>query len=314
MQLVQHKKEAYWFYYFLSNFYDNLVNPLFWTVRMREESLDIGKLDDPNLKVIDVGSGTGFTTQGIVKRVPAHNVFCVDQSHQQMAKAKAKPDLQDCTFRIGDAENIPYPDDTFDRYVSAGSIEYWPDPQRGVDEAFRVVKPGGTALLIGPIEPGNPVGRFFATTWMLFPPEKDYFKFYEEAGFENIRYVYVDPHWFTPGKTHFGIAIAGDKPMDAKPKPKPAPGDSVAVVSALKPQDEEMTVARTALMIGRVALGSLAGFIFIPIALVGYLVHGDRQKHLPPEMRETLNTEQKTVLGALAVGVVALAWWLGKKR
>ena len=57
---------------------------------MREKSLDIGYWDDgEELKVIDVGSGTGFTTEGIVRRVPAANVTCVDQSPHQMGHAKA---------------------------------------------------------------------------------------------------------------------------------------------------------------------------------------------------------------------------------
>ncbi len=35
----------------------------------------------------------------------------------------------------GDAEELPFRTDSFDRYVSAGSIEYWPEPQRGIREA-----------------------------------------------------------------------------------------------------------------------------------------------------------------------------------
>ena len=41
-----------------------------------------------------------------------------------------------CAFQ-GDAEDLPFPTDSFDRYVSAGSIEYWPEPQRGIKEAYR---------------------------------------------------------------------------------------------------------------------------------------------------------------------------------
>jgi MPBQ/MSBQ methyltransferase len=51
---MQHKREAYWFYRYLSVFYDKLVNPLFWTARMREKSLDIGYWDEgADLTVID---------------------------------------------------------------------------------------------------------------------------------------------------------------------------------------------------------------------------------------------------------------------
>ena len=35
----------------------------------------------------------------------------------------------------GDAEDLPFPDDAFDRYVSAGSIEYWPGRADAVTNA-----------------------------------------------------------------------------------------------------------------------------------------------------------------------------------
>ena len=74
----------------------------------------------------------------------------------------------------GDAEDLPLATDGFDRYVSAGSIEYWPDPQRGIREAYRVIKPGGLACLIGPVHPTFWLSRFFADVWMLFPTEAEY--------------------------------------------------------------------------------------------------------------------------------------------
>src|SRR4051812_10190044 len=67
--LIQHKREAYWFYRFLSLGYDRWVNPLFWTPEMRDEALRHAALDDRALSTVDVGAGTGFTTEGIVGRV-----------------------------------------------------------------------------------------------------------------------------------------------------------------------------------------------------------------------------------------------------
>ena len=40
MRLIQHKREAFWFYRFLSLGYDRWVNPLFWTPAMRALALD----------------------------------------------------------------------------------------------------------------------------------------------------------------------------------------------------------------------------------------------------------------------------------
>ena len=297
MRLMQHKREAYWFYRYLSIFYDKLVNPLFWTERMRERSLDISYWDDAEeLKVIDVGSGTGFTTEGIVSRVPAANVTCVDQSPHQMSRAKAKPPLADCTFVVGDAENIPFADNTFDRYVSAGSIEYWPDPQLGINEAFRVVKPGGWALMIGPIEPVNAFSKFVANTWMLFPPEEDYFGYFENAGFEQIEHTYVAPHW--QRNERYGIAIIGRKPKGGgKPMAYTPVSRGQRVVAA---EQEGMSLGRGVLLAGRVVIGSAAGFLFIPMALVASITAPLRGIDKTPE---PLNQHQKVALAA--VGVIA---------
>jgi MPBQ/MSBQ methyltransferase len=117
-------------------------------------------------QVVDVGGGTGFCTQGIVKHVQPQNVTLIDQSPDQLNKARQKADLQGVTIvevrggtaprcpcteplpcqavqrRIyalaaqqleticqavnhvvqGDAEDLPFATDSFDRYVSAGSI------------------------------------------------------------------------------------------------------------------------------------------------------------------------------------------------
>lgn len=74
----------------------------------------------------------------------------------------------------GDAEDLPFPADAFDRYVSAGSIEYWPEPQRGICEAYRVTRNGGIACIIGPVHPTFWLSRLFADMWMLFPTEDEY--------------------------------------------------------------------------------------------------------------------------------------------
>lgn len=304
MRLMQHKREAYWFYRYLSIFYDKLVNPLFWTARMRDKSLDIGEWENgQDLRVIDVGSGTGFTTEGIVQRVPAGNVTCVDQSPHQMGHAKAKPELRECTFQEGDAENIPFPTDTFDRYVSAGSIEYWPHPQLGVNESYRVIKPGGWALLIGPIEPVNPISKFAANTWMLFPPEEDYHEYYREAGFENIHHTYVAPHW--QENERYGIAIIGQKP---KAGPSPSTYRPIAPERSLVDANPEgVSLGRGLLLAGRVLVGSAAGFIFIPMALLASVTAPLRGIEAEPE---PLNKEQKAVL--IGIGALAGAWILHK--
>ncbi len=255
MGLIQHKREAYWFYRFLSLGYDRWVNPLFWTPAMRARALEAARLDAPGLEVLDAGAGTGFTTEGIVERVEPARVTMLDQSPHQLARARRKPALAACRKLLGDAERLPFEDGAFDRYVSAGSIEYWPDPQRGIAEAHRVLREGGTGVVIGPVEPAHPLLRRLSSAWMLFPPEADYRAWMERAGFTDVRTVHVAPEWWDAGWDPYAVAIAGTKP---------APGPSPLNLAPLVPEEPQpWTAARLA----RFAGGSLAGAAFIPIAL-----------------------------------------------
>jgi MPBQ/MSBQ methyltransferase len=258
MRLIQHKREAWWFYRFLSLGYDRWVNPLFWTAPMRGEALAAARLDRPDLETLDAGAGTGFTTAGIVGHVRPERVTMLDQSPHQLARAARRPELAACTRLLGDAERLPFADDRFDRYVSAGSIEYWPDPQRGVAEAYRVLRPGGLALIAGPVLPEHRVARALAQAWMLFPTVDEYRAWFERAGFGDIRIHAVAPDWYR-GATPYAVAVTGVKP---------APGPSPLALQATPAEELEApaSIRERALSAARFAAGSAAGAAFVPIA------------------------------------------------
>jgi MPBQ/MSBQ methyltransferase len=260
VRLIQHKKEAYWFYRFLSLGYDRWVNPLFWTPPMRAEALALARLDDPDLQVLDAGAGTGFTTEGIVARVPARQVTMLDQSPHQLARARAKPALADCRKLLGDAEQLPFADDVFDRYVSAGSIEYWPDPQRGIAEAYRVTKPAGTALVIGPVRPTNRLVARLAEAWMLFPPAAEYERWMRAAGFEQVQTKELAPAWYRDRRGPYALAVSGVKP---------APGPSRLPLTS-PPEDlhAPLTPKQRVQVAARFVAGAAAGAAFVPIGAV----------------------------------------------
>ncbi|XP_040385272.1 2-methyl-6-phytyl-1,4-hydroquinone methyltransferase 2, chloroplastic [Oryza brachyantha] len=226
-RFIQHKKEAFWFYRFLSIVYDHVINPGHWTEDMRDDALQPADLYSRKLRVVDVGGGTGFTTLGIVKHVDPENVTLLDQSPHQLEKAKQKDALKGVTIMEGDAEDLPFPTDTFDRYVSAGSIEYWPDPQRGIKEAYRVLRIGGVACLIGPVYPTFWLSRFFADMWMLFPKEEEYIEWFKRAGFKDVKLKRIGPKWYRGVRRHgliMGCSVTGvkrehgDSPLQLGPK------------------------------------------------------------------------------------------------
>ena len=260
MRLIQHKKEAYWFYRFLSTGYDRWVNPLFWTAAMRSAALDAAQLGERRLKILDAGAGTGFTTEGIVERVDADCVTMLDQSPHQLRHAERKPALARVEKVLGDAEALPLPTDHFDRYVSAGSIEYWPAPERGIAEAYRVLAPGGVALVVGPVPPGDRILRALAELWMLFPTEDQYREWFEQAGFEDVSLVTVAPDWYRDRRSRYAVAVSGRKPV-AGPSPLAFGGETEDLSVPLGGVRERLRFA------GRFVLGSLAGAVFVPVGI-----------------------------------------------
>jgi len=223
MRFIQHKAEARWFYRVVSLGYDRFINPLFWTAPMRDEALALARLDDPGLEVVDVGAGTGFATEAIVRTVAPERVTMLDQSPHQLARARRKRALTGVAKVIGDAEALPFATDSCDRYVSTGSIEYWPDPQRAIAEAYRVLRPGGVALLAGPLRRRHPLARALSDAWMLFPAEDEYVAWFERAGFASIERVHVAPDWWDPRWDRYAVAIAAVKPRAGEPPALPAP-------------------------------------------------------------------------------------------
>ncbi|KAI3526681.1 hypothetical protein L1887_05942 [Cichorium endivia] len=226
-RFIQHKKEAFWFYRFLSIVYDGLLRACHYTEDMRDEAIEAADLNSRDAIVVDVGGGNGFTTLGVVKHVDAKNVTILDLSPHQLAKAKEKDQLKECKIIEGDAEDLPFETDYADRYVSAGSIDYWPEPQRGVNEAYRVLKKGGKACIIGPLYPTFWLARFFADMWILFPKEEEYIEWFEKAGFKDVQIKTIGPKWYR-GARRFGLVIgcwvtgvkptSGDSPLRLGPK------------------------------------------------------------------------------------------------
>jgi MPBQ/MSBQ methyltransferase len=207
-----------------------------------------------------VGAGTGFTTEGIVASVSPSHVTMLDQSPHQLARAAKRPALAGVRRLLGDAEALPFAEDSFDRYVSAGSIEYWPDPQRGIAEAYRVLRPGGTALVIGPVRPAGRTARVLADLWMLFPSVEQYRTWFAHAGFTDVRIVPVAPDWYRDDRAPFAVAVAGVCSGTG-----PSPLGISAVTEVLEtPQN----VSQRLRSVSRFVVGSLAGLAFVPIALL----------------------------------------------
>lgn len=185
MGVLEDKTRARIFYKYLSQVYDR-VNPFIWDEAMRDEALDWFDICSSDV-ILDVGCGTGFATEGILERT--ENVLALDQSLHQLSKAFEKFGRTGrVTFCRGDAERLPFADNTFDAYWSSGSIEYWPNPVDALTEARRVTKSGGVVLVVGPDSPNSRIFRRLADTIMLFYDEAEADQMFADAGFSQFEH------------------------------------------------------------------------------------------------------------------------------
>lgn len=191
MGFLEDKRRARIFYRHLSLIYDRL-NPYVWTEEMRDAAIDLLDLE-PDTRVLDVGCGTGFATLGLLREVD--RAVGLDQSPEQLAQAGEKLPANRTDLMLGDAERLPYRDDTFDVVWSSGSIEYWPRPVATLRELRRVCVPCGRVLVVGPNAPRSRVMRAIADRIMLFYEPEEAERMFRAAGYENIEHHQMGP-WY----------------------------------------------------------------------------------------------------------------------
>jgi demethylmenaquinone methyltransferase/2-methoxy-6-polyprenyl-1,4-benzoquinol methylase len=209
MGVLEDKGRARIFYKYLSQVYD-AINPFIWNEEMRDEAL--GWLDlEAGDRVLDVGCGTGFATEGLLQHTD--DVWALDQSAHQLEKAYGKFGKRGrVAFHRGDAERLPFADDSFDAYWSSGSIEYWPNPVDALAEARRVTKPGGTVLVVGPDYPDSALFQRLADAIMLFYDEAEADRMFSEAGFEEFDHHVQQRAPGTPKAITTVAVVPGDDP------------------------------------------------------------------------------------------------------
>ncbi|WP_330630770.1 methyltransferase domain-containing protein [Halocatena halophila] len=190
MGILENKGRARVFYKYLSKVYDE-VNTFIWTEQMRTEALGLLEIESDD-RVLDVGCGTGFATEGLLEHVDG--VYGLDQSAHQLEQAYGKFGKRGpVQFHRGDAERLPFADSTFDIVWSSGSIEYWPDPVTALEECRRVVKPDGRVLIVGPNYPNRTLLQKLADLIMLFYDESEADRMFSAAGFSSFEHHLMGP-------------------------------------------------------------------------------------------------------------------------
>lgn len=107
----------------------------------------------PGSSALDVCCGTGDIAFELSSS--GATVIGVDFSNPMLRAAKARAGLRNVTFVQGDAQHLPFSDGVFDAVTVGYGLRNLASWHRGLDEMWRVVKPGGCALVLDFGKPPN---------------------------------------------------------------------------------------------------------------------------------------------------------------
>ncbi|WP_207004649.1 class I SAM-dependent methyltransferase [Trinickia mobilis] len=159
------------------------------------DALGIGR----GARFLDIASGPGYLAAAAARR--GADVTGVDFSAAMVDKARRVfPELE---FRIGDAEDLPFPDDSFDAVGISFGMQHFPHPERALAEAFRVLQPGGRIAFTVSATPDKAVGFAMVlkaidehgTTDVPLPPGPPFFRF---SDWEESRRALLDAGFVQP--------------------------------------------------------------------------------------------------------------------
>ena len=143
---------------------------------------------DASTYLLVVGSGSGISAVKIAQLTRCRAVG-IDVSPEMVRRAQESSG-SDMEFMVGDAEDIPFPDNTFDAVLSE-SVTAFTDRTKSLPEYFRVLKPGGylglneVTWLVPPTDEITAYAR--NVTGGLNPEDKDgWLASMENAGFTDI--------------------------------------------------------------------------------------------------------------------------------
>src|ERR671920_521047 len=104
--------------------------------------------DLAGMDTVELGCGTAYVSAWLARR--GARPVGIDNSEAQLATARRMQQEHGIEFPLhhGNAEQVPYPDGSFDLAISEYGASIWADPYRWVPEAARLLRPGGRLMFL----------------------------------------------------------------------------------------------------------------------------------------------------------------------
>ncbi|MFP4204067.1 MAG: class I SAM-dependent methyltransferase, partial [Opitutales bacterium] len=141
----------------------------------------------PRIRIADLGAGEGLISQLLARR--AESVVCVDNSRKMVEFGSAlavKNGFANLSYRLGDIESVPIEDGSMDVALLSQALHHARHPQVAVQEAARIIKPGGQVIILDLLEHQFEKAReLYADVWLGFS-ENNLYQYLKNAGLRKI--------------------------------------------------------------------------------------------------------------------------------
>ena len=166
----------------------------------------------PHIDIADLGAGEGAISLLLARQ--AHYVFCIDRSPRMVdvgSRLARENGVNNLEYKLGDIEKVPLPDECVDLSLLSQSLHHAAHPQRAVNEAARILRPGGILVIIDLKEHSFEKAReLYSDLWMGFG-ENDLYSWLRAAGMTKIETQIVTKD---PVEPHFETVLAvAKKPL-----------------------------------------------------------------------------------------------------
>ncbi len=147
--------------------------------------------------ILDIGCGGGRTISKLAGRASQGKVYGIDHSAESVAAARrtnareiaaSRVDIRQCSV-----SEPPFSDDTFNLITAVENHFYWPDLPADTREVLRVLKPGGSLILIAEVYKGSKsltgsiAEKYTSLTGMTLLSAKEHRELLENAGYAEVQ-------------------------------------------------------------------------------------------------------------------------------
>jgi demethylmenaquinone methyltransferase/2-methoxy-6-polyprenyl-1,4-benzoquinol methylase len=173
----------------------------------------------PGQRLLDVAGGTGDISFRFLKRAGSGHATVLDLTEPMLIEGRKRAEAADMAdsldWVVGDAMALPFDDNSFDVYTISFGIRNVTRPQEALNEAYRVLKPGGRLMVLefsqipndllqrlydfysfnaipvmGKVITGDRDSyQYLVESIRKFPDQDTFLSMVRQAGFENAKYL-----------------------------------------------------------------------------------------------------------------------------